>query len=154
MVAMGLFFIGLFAVAFYLASMRRLQSSRIFLVVALCALPLPWIAGELGWYVAEVGRQPWVIEGVLPTFLAVSSLSAGNVLTTLVGFIAFYSALLVIDIYLMAKARIDGLAASNDCRPRTAERTGDYMFGAHRDFGLAARTVRRSAFAGDQGGPD
>ena len=67
-------------------------------------LPLPWIAAELGWYVAEVGRQPWVIEGVLPTFLAVSSLSASNVLTTLVGFIVFYSALLVVEIYLMAKA--------------------------------------------------
>jgi cytochrome d ubiquinol oxidase subunit I len=103
MVALGMFFIGLFAVAFYLASTRRLQTSRIFLWVALCALPLPWIAGELGWYVAEVGRQPWVIEGVLPTFLAVSSLSAGNVLTTLVGFITFYSALLVVDIYLMTK---------------------------------------------------
>ena len=52
----------------------------------------------------EVGRQPWVIEGVLPTFLAVSSLSAGNVLTTLVGFIVFYSTLLVVDVYLMIKA--------------------------------------------------
>ena len=49
--------------------------------MALWSLPLPWIAAELGWFVAEVGRQPWVIEGVLPTFLAVSSLSAANVLT-------------------------------------------------------------------------
>jgi cytochrome bd ubiquinol oxidase subunit I len=65
---------------------------------------LPWIAAELGWCVAEVGRQPWVIEGVLPTFLAVSSLSASNVLTTLVGFVAFYSTLLLVDIYLMVKA--------------------------------------------------
>ncbi len=72
MVGLGFFLVGLFAVAFYLASARRLQSSRVFLHVALCALPLPWIAAELGWYVAEVGRQPWVIEGVLPTFLAVS----------------------------------------------------------------------------------
>src|SRR5271156_3235555 len=47
MVALGMFFIGLFAVAFYLASTRRLQTSRIFLWVAICALPLPWIAGEL-----------------------------------------------------------------------------------------------------------
>ena len=104
MVGLGFFFIGIFAVAFYLASTRRLQSSRAFLHVALWMLPLPWIAAELGWYVAEVGRQPWVIEGVLPTFLAVSSLSASNVLTTLVGFIVFYSALLVVEIYLMAKA--------------------------------------------------
>lgn len=104
MVGLGFFFIGVFAVAFYLASTRRLQSSRAFLHVALWMLPLPWIAAELGWYVAEVGRQPWVIEGVLPTFLAVSSLSASNVMTTLVGFIVFYSTLLVVEIYLMAKA--------------------------------------------------
>lgn len=103
MVALGMFFIALFGVAFYLASTRRLQSSRLFLNVALWALPLPWIAGELGWYVAEVGRQPWVIEGVLPTFLAISSLSAANVMTTLIGFITFYSALLAVDIYLMTK---------------------------------------------------
>ncbi|WP_307273171.1 cytochrome ubiquinol oxidase subunit I [Labrys wisconsinensis] len=104
MVGLGFFFIGLFAVAFYLASRRRLLASPAFLRVALWVLPLPWIAAELGWYVAEVGRQPWVIEGVLPTFLAVSSLSAGNVLTTLVGFIVFYSTLLVVDVYLMIKA--------------------------------------------------
>ena len=104
MVGLGFFFIGLFAVAFYLASRRRLQSSRTFLWIALLTLPLPWIAAELGWCVAEIGRQPWVIEGVLPTFMAVSSLSAGNVLTTLVGFVVFYSTLLVVDVYLMTKA--------------------------------------------------
>jgi cytochrome bd ubiquinol oxidase subunit I len=104
MVGLGFFFIALFAAAFYLASARRLQASRPFLHVALWVLPLPWIAAELGWYVAEVGRQPWVIEGVLPTFLAVSSLSAPNVVTTLVGFIAFYSTLLIVEIYLMVKA--------------------------------------------------
>ena len=104
MVALGFFFIALFAVAFYLASARKLQAYPLFLKVAVYSLPLPWIAAELGWIVAEVGRQPWVIDGVLPTFLAVSSLSAGNVLTTLVGFIGFYSALLVVDIYLMIKA--------------------------------------------------
>jgi cytochrome d ubiquinol oxidase subunit I len=108
MVGLGFFFIGVFAVAFYLASTRRLQSSRAFLHVALWMLPLPWIAAELGWYVAEVGRQPWVIEGVLPTFLAVSSLSARNVMTTLVGFIIFYSTLLVVEIYLMSKAILIG----------------------------------------------
>ncbi len=104
MVGLGFFFIALFATAFYLASIRRLHSSRAFLHVALWILPLPWIAAELGWFVAEVGRQPWVIEGVLPTFMAVSSLSATNVTTTLVGFVAFYSALLVVDVYLMTKA--------------------------------------------------
>lgn len=112
MVALGFFFIALFAVAFVLASRRILARARPFLWVALFALPLPWLAAELGWFVAEVGRQPWVIEGVLPTFLAVSSISVGNVLTTLIGFILFYSSLAVVDVYLMIKTVRLGPAAA------------------------------------------
>ncbi len=103
MVGLGFFFIALFAYAFYQASRRQLDRHPLFLKIALFTLPLPWIAAELGWFVAEVGRQPWVIEGVLPTFLAVSSISAGNVMITLVGFILFYSTLAVVDVYLMVK---------------------------------------------------
>ncbi len=117
MVGLGFFFIGLFIAAFWLATRRRLQTSRVFLWIALCSLPLPWIAAELGWYVAEVGRQPWVIEGVLPTFLAVSSLAAGNVLVTLVGFVVFYSTLLVVDIYLMTRAIKAGPPEVDDDEP-------------------------------------
>jgi cytochrome d ubiquinol oxidase subunit I len=67
------------------------------------SLPLPWVAAELGWVVAEYGRQPWAIDGILPTFLAVSSVSAAQILFSLAGFILFYSALLVADIVLMRK---------------------------------------------------
>lgn len=66
-------------------------------------MPLPWLASELGWIVAEYGRQPWVVEGVLPTALGISSTSAGNVLFSLLGFALFYSALLVADLYLLVK---------------------------------------------------
>lgn len=104
MVGLGFFFILLFGFAFYLVSTSRLPRARTLLWVLVFALPLPWIAAELGWVVSEVGRQPWAIEGVLPTFLAVSSVSANNVLITLIGFIGFYSALLIVDIYLMVKA--------------------------------------------------
>lgn len=104
MVAFGFLFIFLFGAAFFLVSTGRLWKSRALLWTLVFALPLPWIAAEAGWYVAEVGRQPWVIEGVLPTFLAVSSLSKQNVLVTLFGFIGFYSALLITDVYLMVKA--------------------------------------------------
>jgi cytochrome d ubiquinol oxidase subunit I len=69
----------------------------------LWSLPLPWIAAELGWIVAEYGRQPWAIDGVLPTFLAVSSVSAAQVLFTLTGFVLFYSSLLVVDVMLMLR---------------------------------------------------
>ena len=103
MVGLGLYFIALFAGAFVLASKRQLIRYRSFLWLALLSLPLPWVASEVGWIVAEVGRQPWVIEGVLPTFLAVSNISAANIWTTLIGFVVFYSALAVVDVYLMVK---------------------------------------------------
>jgi cytochrome d ubiquinol oxidase subunit I len=103
MVALGLFFIGLFTVGFVLAARRRLMNSQTFLRIAFWALPLPWVAAELGWIVAEYGRQPWAIAGVLPTFLAVSPIPAANVALSLTGFVVFYSLLAVIDVYLLRK---------------------------------------------------
>jgi len=103
MVGIGFFFIALFGTGFYLASRRRLRNATWFQKVALWSLPLPWVALELGWVVAECGRQPWTIDGVLPTFLSVSSISVGQVWTTLIGFIVFYSALLVVDVVLLLK---------------------------------------------------
>jgi cytochrome d ubiquinol oxidase subunit I len=104
MVGLGFFFILLFGFAFYLISIGCLLRVRWLLWVLAFSLPLPWIAAESGWIVAEVGRQPWVVEGVLPTFLAVSGISTSNVLVTLFGFIGFYTALLLVDIFLMIKA--------------------------------------------------
>jgi len=103
MVGLGFWFVALFGVAFYLSATRKLDRYRIFLWAALLSLPLPWCAAELGWIVAEYGRQPWVIEGVLPTFLGVSGTDAHNVLFSLIGFIVFYSGLAVADLYLMVK---------------------------------------------------
>jgi cytochrome bd ubiquinol oxidase subunit I len=102
MVACGLWFIGLFAYAFWRASKRRLEG-RTFLRLALWSLPLPWVAAELGWIVAEYGRQPWAIEGVLPTAMGASSLAPGQVWLSLGGFVLFYTALAVVDGYLMVK---------------------------------------------------
>lgn len=103
MVACGIYFIFLFAFAFWKASKRQLTEHRWFLKLALWSLPLPWIAIELGWIVAEYGRQPWAIEGVLPTALGVSSLSTHQVWGSLIGFVVFYSALAVVDVALMLK---------------------------------------------------
>jgi len=103
MVGFGLWLIVLFAIAFWLSATQRLDKSRVFLWAALLSLADPWIAAELGWIVAEYGRQPWVIEGVLPTALGVSSTAAGNVVFSLVGFGVFYSALLAVDLYLLVK---------------------------------------------------
>jgi cytochrome d ubiquinol oxidase subunit I len=103
MVALGLYFILLFATAFYLSTRHRFDQNRWFLKVAFCSLPLPWIAIELGWIVAEYGRQPWAVDGVLPTFLAVSPVAIGNVWLSLLGFVVFYSTLAVVDAFLMAR---------------------------------------------------
>ncbi len=103
MVALGLGFIALFGAGFYYAVKRRLPEKRTYLKLALLALPLPWISSEMGWVVAEMGRQPWTIDGVLPTFLSASSTVAGNVVVSLVGFVLFYSTLLVVELFLMVK---------------------------------------------------
>jgi cytochrome bd ubiquinol oxidase subunit I len=103
MVALGFFFIALFAIAFFLSAKQRLDRYRGFLRVALLALPLPWLAAELGWIVAEYGRQPWAIDGVLPTFLGVSATSTGNVVLSLAGFVVLYTALALVDAFLMLR---------------------------------------------------
>jgi len=103
MVALGLFFILLFTVAIYLSTRHRFEQSHWFLRIALFSLPLPWVAAELGWIVAEYGRQPWAIDGVLPTFLGVSTRPAGNVIASLTGFVLFYSALAVVEGFLMVR---------------------------------------------------
>ena len=88
MVGLGFFFIALFGTMFVLASRRALERHRWLLRIAAWSLPLPWVAAEVGWYVAEGGRQPWTIDGVLPTFLSVSDLPASHVALSLAAFVA------------------------------------------------------------------
>ena len=103
MVACGLFFIFLFATGFYLSVKRKLHTTRWYLHLAFWSLPLPWIAAELGWVVAEYGRQPWAVQGILPTAMGTSSVSAAQVLTSIAGFVIFYTALAIVEVYLMIK---------------------------------------------------
>ncbi len=118
MVALGLFFILLFGACFVQASRRRLEAFRPLLWIAFLALPLPWVAAELGWYVAEGGRQPWTIDGILPTFLSVSSVSATDVWVSLAGFVLFYSALAVVELFLMVRAIRQGPDAPSALSPQ------------------------------------
>jgi cytochrome d ubiquinol oxidase subunit I len=104
MVGLGFFFIILMATFFVLSARRKLDAKPWLLKVAVFSIPLPWIAAELGWFVAEFGRQPWIIEGVLPTAAAVSDLSVGTVLFTIAGFVAIYTVLLIIEMRLMLRA--------------------------------------------------
>lgn len=103
MVACGLYFILLFAAGFYLSVKNKLHTSRWFHRLAFYSLPLPWVAAELGWVVAEYGRQPWAVQGILPTFMGASSVSSPEVMTSIAGFVLFYSILAVVELYLMVK---------------------------------------------------
>jgi cytochrome d ubiquinol oxidase subunit I len=103
MAALGFGFVAFFAMAFYCASACQF-SKRWFLKLAVVMIPLPWIAIESGWVLAEIGRQPWAVDGVLPTFLGASSLTVPQVWATIFGFTALYGTLAVIEIRLMIAA--------------------------------------------------
>ncbi|MGJ5069634.1 cytochrome ubiquinol oxidase subunit I [Bradyrhizobium oligotrophicum] len=107
MVGLGFAMLVLFAMAF-LSTLRLQCAARPWIMrAAVMLLPAPWIASELGWFVAEYGRQPWTIYGVLPTHLSVSTLSVASLYGSLAGFVGFYTLLLVVEMYLMVKfARI------------------------------------------------
>jgi cytochrome d ubiquinol oxidase subunit I len=104
MVALGIYMILFTGTFFFLSARRRLDAHPWLLRVAVWSIPLPWIAAEAGWIVAELGRQPWAVEGVLPTAVAVSNLGIQTVLTTLIGFVVLYTILIVVEMKLMLKA--------------------------------------------------
>ncbi|GGI16691.1 MAG: cytochrome ubiquinol oxidase subunit I [Oxalicibacterium faecigallinarum] len=114
MVAIGIFMILLTGTFFVLSARRALDRHRWLLKVAVWSIPLPWIAAEAGWFVAEFGRQPWVIEGVLPTAVAVSNLGIKTLLISLAGFVAIYTVLLIVEMKLMLKAIRKGPQTEHD----------------------------------------
>lgn len=103
MVGLGFWMLLVFAAAFYYCARRLAGNKRWLLRAALWSLPAPWIAAELGWFVAEYGRQPWSIGEILPTALSVSSVGVTEIVLSLAGFVLFYTSLLVADVYLMLK---------------------------------------------------
>ncbi len=103
MVVSGFLMLMLLLCAFWASARKNETRKRWLLRWAVLSLPLPWVATQTGWYVAEHGRQPWSIGEVLPVHLSASSLSSGDVLASLLALVAFYSVLLVIEMYLMIK---------------------------------------------------
>ncbi|HVO37649.1 MAG TPA: cytochrome ubiquinol oxidase subunit I [Spirochaetia bacterium] len=111
MVALGFLFVLLALIAAIMAWRDTVSSRRWFLWIMAVALILPYLACELGWIVAEIGRQPWIVYGVLKTVDGVSrSISPGDVLGSLVAFLVIYGALAVVDAFLLTKyaRRTDG----------------------------------------------
>nr|WP_245732488.1 cytochrome ubiquinol oxidase subunit I [Solimonas aquatica] len=103
MVGIAFVMLALFAIAALTTVKGQCKHRPWLLKWALWSLPLPWIACELGWFVAEYGRQPWTIYGVLPTHMSVSTLSEASLYGSLSGFVAFYTVLLCVELYLMQR---------------------------------------------------
>ena len=103
MVALGFAFAALFSLSFWYSLKGNFTEKKWLLRWAVWFIPMPWVAAELGWFVAEYGRQPWSIFGVLPTNLSASTLSVGSLYGSIAGFIGFYTILLVAEMYLMFK---------------------------------------------------
>ena len=99
MVALGTLFPLLTIIGWFLR--KRLVESRWYLWAMLFAIPLPYLAIELGWVLAEVGRQPWIVYGLLKTADAASPIAASQVMTSLVGFILVYGLLGLVGFYLI-----------------------------------------------------
>lgn len=104
MVGLGCFLLLLMVVVLWAERKDRIASLTWLQWVALCSIPLVYIAGQAGWIVAEVGRQPWAIQDLLPVNAAVSSLSAAAVRTTFFVFVAVFTLFLVIELRILVKA--------------------------------------------------
>ena len=103
MVGFGFLMLALFGAALVYSLKGNFADKPWLLRSALWMLPVPWLSCELGWFVAEYGRQPWTIYGVLPTHMSVSTLSVNSLYGSLAGFIGFYTLLLIVEMYLMVK---------------------------------------------------
>ena len=106
MVGLGFYFILATIIGFI--KRNRLIDSPKYLKLMLLSIPLPYIACELGWMVTEVGRQPWIVYGLMKTSDAVSPIATSQVLTTLIAFIVLYGLLGVTGFYLIAKNALKG----------------------------------------------
>ena len=104
MVGLGGFLLLLMIVVLWAERKGKMQQLTWLQHVALWSIPLVYLVGQAGWIVAEVGRQPWVIEGLLPTKAAVSSVSVGAVQTTFFLFVAIFTLFLAIEIRILLKA--------------------------------------------------
>jgi len=103
MVGLGFYMLALIAVSFYFCAKRVFDRKRWLLKLIVFSLPAPWIAAELGWIVAEYGRQPWSIGEVLPTLLASSTLSVGDLIGSIAALVLLYTAFMIAAAYLMVK---------------------------------------------------
>ncbi|MCL4106887.1 cytochrome ubiquinol oxidase subunit I [Vibrio lentus] len=103
MVVCGVLMFAIIGLSFVQICRRKIGTNRWLLKATICAIPLPWIACEAGWFVAEYGRQPWAIGEILPVNMAVSNLPASSLWISIGLVYLFYTAFLIIEMFLMVK---------------------------------------------------
>jgi cytochrome d ubiquinol oxidase subunit I len=103
MVILGIFFLIVFVLVLYWGIKDKLENKKWFLWVTIFSIPLAYIASESGWVLSEMGRQPWVIQDVLPTIAAVSNINTSAVQITFWLFALVFTALLIAELKIMFK---------------------------------------------------
>ena len=103
MVTLGIYFIFFFILVWFLVKKNIFHKQKLLLWLAVLSIPLAYITSECGWIVAEVGRQPWVIQDIMPTFAAVSNIETSSVQTTFFIFVILFSVLLIAELSIMLR---------------------------------------------------
>ena len=103
MVAFGMWFVLFFALSLWWVIRGTIHKKRFFLRLAIWTIPMAYLASQAGWIVAEVGRQPWVIQDLMPTVAAVTRISTSAVQTTFWLFAAIFTILLIAEIKIMVR---------------------------------------------------
>ncbi|WP_017032440.1 cytochrome ubiquinol oxidase subunit I, partial [Vibrio breoganii] len=134
MVACGFIMLFVFGMAFYQTCRQKIEQKPWLLKAALFSIPLPWIAIEAGWFVAEFGRQPWAVGEILPTHVAASALTMGQLWASLAAILALYTVFLIAEVYLMVKFARKGPSSL---------KTGRYHFEQDNDDEAKAKIGRQ-----------
>jgi cytochrome d ubiquinol oxidase subunit I len=115
MVGLGTFFVAVMVVALFLLWRGRLFSARWMLWILMLAAPFPYIANTAGWMTAELGRQPWLVYGLMRTEDGYSKVvSAGNGMFTLLGFMGIYMVLGILGLFLIRREIENGPVAGHE----------------------------------------
>lgn len=113
MVGLGLAMLAFFVLSVIYTMRNVVQDRPRFLKMAVWMIPIPFIACEMGWLVAEVGRQPWTVFEILPTWMSASTHSVGYLVFSLIGFVSLYTVFIIIEMYLMVRAIRQGPESRN-----------------------------------------
>jgi cytochrome d ubiquinol oxidase subunit I len=103
MVVLGFWFVILFVLALFFLLRNRIEDKLWYFRVAIISIPLAYLASQFGWIVTEVGRQPWVIQDLMPAIKAVSNINVGSVKLTFALFAIIFTLLLIAEIKIMLK---------------------------------------------------